>query len=276
MISWRRTVISGFLVVHLVALAFSAIPSPADLAAAVNARASSDDWLSGLVRPPLDAAAAVLQRLTAGLSRLSGFTSPVVATYVARLGLNQTWNMFGNPPRGSEYVRFRYFWTRAGATDGALTLSTELVFPAAPAGEARLLRSYWLSQRDKAVSNAVTAYHAERTRRAGRGRGPASDASLDEALSRTFLPMVGHFSDQFSRTRLAAGDRLVRVEVWYGWGESRRRGEPVIAPMSRDAVLEKYSRGVLDEPASSARFAPLGRLEREADIQWIVLDVRTP
>ena len=276
MTSRRRTLISVFLVFHLFALALSAIPSSADLKAAVGVRESSDDRLSRPVRPTLDQLALVVRGATAALARLSPLTTPLVAGYVTRLGLNQTWNMFGNPPRGSEYVRFRYFWTRAAFRDGSVMLSTELIFPVAATGEGRLLRSYWESQRDKAVSNAVTAYFIERTRRGLSPGGTGSANGLDDALGRTFLPMVGYFTDRFARGKLAPGDRLVRTEVWYGWGESRPRGGKVAAPQSRADALEKYAIGISDERVSSLRFGAVGRSEREADIQWTVLYVQTP
>ncbi len=296
---WPRWTLSIFLVCHLAALAVAAVPSPNDLRLAVGLGSSeerpwasnlegapsaadepTDDAVSARVRPLFDAAGDVVVAVARHAWRLTAFARPFTDRYVDSLGLSQTWNMFANPPRGSEYLRFRYYSVADAAGDNQLlTLATELVFPAAPSTEPRLVRAYWESHRDKAISNALSAYFRARLRLPDAGRVPpsADDPVLDDALSRSFLPVVRYFSERYAREHLRTGDRLVRTEAWYGWATSRARGDVRIAPRARAAAVGRYYGGLTEERVPRPIFQKIDSVEREADLLWMLLMyVETP
>jgi hypothetical protein len=272
----RRALVSLFLVWHLTALAVSAIPDPNELRLVTGVRQSTDDASSALVRPVLDAAALGLGGVAQGAWRLTGVVRPATNGYAGRLGLTQYWAMFGNPPTGAEYLRFRYYSARdRPGVRSPLTVSTELVFPVAPETENDTARAYWQGHRDKAISNALVAYFRERTSRIKAGRAPTPpDPALEARLARTFLPVVHFFSDQYARTRMPAGDRLVRTEAWYGFASSRLRGDVPIFPQSHRAAIERYYRGVPEESVPQAVFLPIDATETEADIVWLLIHIR--
>src|SRR5436309_1869612 len=152
--SGRSTIISIFLIGHLTALAVSAIPSPTELRLAEGIRESTDDAVSSRVRPVLDSAAGLLQGFANRAWQFTAVVRRLTARYVDIVGLAQNWSMFGNPPRGSEYLRFRYYYysSRDQARGGRpLMVATDLVFPVAPDTETHLVKAYWQAHRDKAV-----------------------------------------------------------------------------------------------------------------------------
>lgn len=286
-----RWLISIFLCCHLTALAVAAIPSPIDLRQADGRRppaealsaalgplfdlapASTDDAVSAHVRPVLDAANVLVGEIAGIVWWLTGPVRAASDSYVGSLGLAQGWKMFGNPPRGGEYLRLRYYSSRGPADADALTVATELVFPAVSDAERRLLAAYRQGHRDKAVSNAFTAYLQTRMRTDG--RRAAEDGSPDPALARTFVPLVRYFSGRYAGG-LGDGGRLVRTEAWYGWATLRARGDLPLAPRSRAAALGRYYRGVQEQPAPRPIFQPLDTIEREADVLWTLIYVETP
>src|SRR5206468_4497390 len=274
----NRPIVSIFLIGHLTALAVSAVPSPSDLRSAEGVRESADDAVSSRVRPALDSAAWLLQGFVGRAWRFTGWIRPMVKGYVGRLGLTQNWSMFGNPPRGSEYLRLRYYSARAQPVDGgAFMVATELVFPVVPETETRLFQAYWQAARDKAVSNALVAYFRQRLDRkeAGQSSVLAGDEALDRALARSFVPVVHFFSHEYVRSRLPAGDRLVQTEAWYGFAASRFRGDGPLSPEARATAIERYYRGPLRQSVSESPFHAIDSTEREADILWVLIYTQT-
>jgi len=275
-----RAIVSIFLICHLAALAVATVPSPKELRASAGVRESTDDAVSSRVRPVLDWVAGVLEQLANQAWQLTAFARPLASRYVERLGLVQGWKMFASPPRGGEYLRFRYYSAHDHAGEGGqLTRATELVFPVAPDTENHVLRAYWQAHQDKAVSNALGAYFDERLRRMDAGLPVPSthDRAFDGALARSFLPVVHFFSTRYTRTHLAAGDRLLWTEAWYGWASSRPRGDVLLSPQLRaQAIARYYYRGPAEEVVSQPVFQPIDSVEWEADVQWQLLYIQTP
>lgn len=274
-----RSLISIFLVWHLVSLAVAVVPDPSELRVAAGTRQSPPDALSAFLAPALDQSAPVLQSAETWAWQVTTIPRRFTSRYVERLGLVQNWNMFASPPLAAEYLRMRYYSTSASATSqGPFTVATELVFPMDPGAQAQTLRAFWEAHRDKAVSNAFKAYFVERMRRSATDLGPSfvTDPALDAAVSRSFVPVVEFFSDGYKRKELPAGARLVRTEAWYGWAPSRLRDDPPLLPRSREAAIARYYRGVVEHLQGPPRFRPIDTIEREADIQWTLLFVQTP
>ena len=275
----RRSLISLFLVWHLASLAVAAVPDPSELRVAAGTRQSPDDALSARLTPVLDQSAAFLQSAETWAWRLTLLPRRFTSRYVERLGLVQNWNMFASPPLAAEYLRMRYYSAGgAGTAEGPLTVATELVFPVDPGGQPPIVRAFWEAYRDKAVSNAVKAYFVERMRQTPTTLSPAyvSAAAVDTALARSFVPVVQFFSDRYVQKGLPSGEHLVRVEAWYGWAPSRLRGDPPLSPRSREAAIARYYKGVVEHLPTRPAVRPVDTIEREADIQWLLLFVQTP
>jgi hypothetical protein len=276
-IASTRWILSVFLVWHLTALALAAIPAPADLRVAAGARESNDDVLSLGIRPLLDAGNERVQSASAWAWRFTIPLRRLTAPYIERLGLGETWNMFGNPARGAEYLRLRYYAARDVAhEDGPLTAATELVFPIDPATE-QVVLAFWHGHRDKAVSNAFGAYFIARAHRLAVGDNAFDQAEmLHQSAARNLRPVVQYFSAQYARQHLPPGARLLRTEAWYGWAPSRPRGEPSVTPLSRQAAIARAYRGQREDLPRRPAFKPIDTVEREADIQWTLVYVEVP
>jgi len=272
----RRGFISIFLVFHLTALLVSAIPNPKELQLSEGIRESQDDDVSVRVRPILDSSAEYLGAFADRAWQLTRAIRPAAMRYVGPLGLVQNWAMFGNPPRGSEYLRFRYY-AAPGGTEGLtpLTVTTELVFPIAAETENHLFGAYWEGHWDKAISNALIAYFRARLDRTAAGQSsPPPDAAPD--VAQTMGPVTSFFADRFARTRLPVGHHLVRSEAWYGLADSRPRGDVPLYPESRARVVERYYRGIPPEPSTDSAPQPVDTLEHEADIVWMLIHIQKP
>ena len=268
-------IVAWLLTAHVAALFVSAIPSPQSLRAARGTRESVDDAAGRIIRPPLDSAGAVLVGLSGALWRVTSPIQPIVRRYVYTLGLGQTWNMFANPPRGSQFLRFRHFVRDKNAASGnSDQVFSEIVFPAAADGTFRGLGAYWESHRDKAASNAIEAYYQERQRRreVGMGEPREDDAALDAALARSFVPLARYYHRRFSAS-LPQGDAHIRSEAWYGWASSPHRGEHRAAETERTAALARFAAGLVSEP-SGTRPHTIDSEEIEADIRWTLLYVQ--
>ena len=276
-----RPVVTILLIGHVAALAVSAIPSPSELRLAEGVRESVDNAVSSRVRPVLDSAAWLLEGFTSRAWQLTALARPLVKAYVDTLGLVQNWSMFGNPPRGSEYLRFRYYYYSSrdqGQGARPLMVATELVFPVSPETQSHLLGAYREAHRDKAVSNALIAYFRQRLDRAEAGRSSpsAADHALEAALTRNFVPVARFFRDQFAHSRLGEGDRLIRTEAWYGFAASRPRGDAPISPQSRATAIGRYYQPRAAVVASDPAFQLLDSIEHEADLQWLLIHIQTP
>jgi hypothetical protein len=272
-------IISLFLIGHLTALSVAAIPHPIDVRSAAGQRPSPDDRVSATVRPLLDTAASRLEVGSAALYTLTATIRPFVNRYVALLGLAQTWNMFANPPLFTEYLRLRYYWTPApDSNTPPLMTATELVFPIAPERNVRLLRAYQESHRDKAISNAFSDYFRDRWRRqfAGNPLPSPDDPVLRDRLTRSLDPVVQYFADRYADKFLSNGERLVRVEAWYGHSDSPERGLARATLESHGAVLARYYKEPQPEPVQYLPPTYFDRAERELDIAWTLIYVRKP
>ena len=262
------------LAAHLTALAISAIPSPEALRAARGTRESVDDAVSRIIRPGLDNAGSLLVAVSGALWHLTSPVRPFVQRYLNTLGLAQTWNMFASPPRGSQFLRFRYFVASTAAPRAPERVVSEVVFPAAAYGTFRGLGAYWQSHRDKAASNGIEAYYQERGRRreAGMAEPGEHDPQLDAALGRSFVPLARYYDRRFGES-LREGELLVRSEAWYGWATSPHRGERRVAETERAAALARYARGPVSEISTTNRHT-IDSEESEADIRWTLLYVQ--
>ena len=278
MTMFRRRLISIFLLFHLMALAVSAIPDPKELRLAEGVRESPDDAVSARVTPVLDSAARSLDDFASRAWQLTTSVRPLARRYVVRLGLEQNWSMFGNPPRGTEYLRFRYYSASGQHQPGApLTVTTELVFPVAPEKESQIFSAYWYAHRDKAISNALIGYFRDRLDRATAGQPlPTTEAGLDPWVGKRFVPVASFFADRFAHTRLPAGERLVKSEAWYGLAASPPRGDLPLFPESRARAIERYHRGIPAESVDESALRPVDSIEREADIVWLLVYIQTP
>jgi len=265
-------IVAWLLTAHLIALAISAIPSPESLRAARGTRESADDIASAMVRPTLDNAGSLLLSVSDGLYRLTSPVRPLTRRYVGALGLHQTWNMFASPPRGSQYLRFRYFVRNPSARTERIV--SEIVYPAVPDGTFRGLRSYWQAHHDKAAANAIEAYYQERDRRraVGLGEPRESDAALDVALARSFRPLARYYHRRFAAS-LGGGEEVARSEAWSGWASSPHRGQPRPAESDRMTALARYAAGPVEEAPGVGRHA-IDSEEIEADIRWTLLYVQ--
>jgi hypothetical protein len=272
-------IISLFLVGHVTALLVAAIPHPTDVRSAAGQRQSPDDRVSATVRPLLDTAASRLEATSAALYTATAPIRPFVNRYVGPLGLAQTWNMFANPPLFTEYLRLRYYWTPApGGKATPLMMATELVFPIAPERNVRLLRAFQESHRDKAISNAFSAYFRDRWRRqfAGDSLPSPDDPVLRDRLARSLDPVAEYFADRYADKFLLNGERLVRVEAWYGHSDSPQRGLERATPEAHRAVLARYYKEPQPEPVQYLPPTYFDRAERELDIAWTLIYVRKP
>jgi hypothetical protein len=272
-------IVSLFLVGHLTALVVAAIPDPTDIRSAAGQRQSPDDRVSATVRPLLDTAASRLETMSAALYTVTAPIRPVVSRYVALLGLGQTWNMFANPPLFTEYLRLRYYWAPAPQGNATpLMMATELVFPIAPERNVRLLRAYQESHRDKAISNAFSDYFRYRWRRqfAGNPLSSPDDPVLRDRLARSLDPVVQYFANRYAAKFLVNGERLVRIEAWYGHSDSPQRGLDRATPESHRAVLARYYKEPQPEPVQYLPPTYFDRAERELDIAWTLIYVRKP
>jgi len=278
MTMFRRRIISIFLLFHLMALAVSTIPDPKELRLAEGVRESPDDAVSAGVTPVLDSAARSLDDFASRAWQLTTRVRPLARRYVVRLGLEQNWSMFANPPRGSEYLRFRYYSASAQHQPGApLTVTTELVFPVAPETESHLFGAYWQAHRDKAISNALVGYFRERLDRAAAGQPlPAAEAGLDPWVGKRFVPVAQFFADRYAHTRLPAGERLVKSEAWYGLAASPPRGDAPLFPESRARSIERYYRGSPAKSVDESALRLIDSMEHEADIMWLLVYIQAP
>jgi len=279
-------VISALLVLHLGALAVATVPSADELRLASGKReqeanggsVDDEDAISVRVRPVMETSGGLVSGFAGGAWALTMPMRSVAKRYVNTLGLVQNWQMFANPPRGSEYLRLRYYSAPgaariAGRQDRAWTVTTELVFPVAPDDQSHTMAAFWQAHRDKAISNAFGAYFRARISRIDAGLPPPVAHDLDGALARTLVPVTRYFAARYVQTALPRDERLVRTEVWYGWGRSRARGELSVAPESRAGALARYYAGRSQQQVSRPPFQPLDTLEREADLVWMLIHV---
>lgn len=210
---------------------------------------------------PLRSAVGVLWRLTTPLRWASN-------SYLGVTGLGQHWRMFANPPLADEYLRVRYYVSGPDGTpaDPRLWIATELVMPTGPEFRPRLLRAYFDSYRDKAFAIALARFADKR---------PVSlvaPGTRPDQLPDDLAPVGRYFARRFAERSLAEGERIVRVETWYGSAPNPAPGQApdAVAAAERQRVLEAYSQGPIQNRLNVPPFPPYHGGEREADIEWIL------
>ena len=262
----HRRLISVFLGCHLVALAVSAVPSPAAVSTDARVPGAPPSALSTRVTPLLDKAAAaapsVLRRLAAVTSPVSRLTAP----YLQRLGLYQTWRMFTSPPRYDSYVLMRYFVASSAGGSSALPAFavTELIYPSHPEDEIKGIHEYRDSYRNKAVSNAMERFHVQYS-----AALKARDvASADPG--RHLAPVARYYARRFAGSGLGDGERLVRAELWHGVAANAvvAGAADVEQRRARARVLQALRDGPVRESTLERPVRPLMFEERSADISW--------
>lgn len=261
----RRQLISAFIGLHLLAISVDALPPPGRwraLAAktpdAPPADALASDPSAPAPSPPANAAPA-----SSDAGNGWRVARRAADAYLKTLMLNQRWAMFSNPPRHDQYLRTRYY-IRNGR--GQVRIVTELVRPAHPENEVRLLRSYGASFVDKALDVALSEFY--------RHRSPAlvrPDTRWSE-LPDDLAPAARYFSRRYaSRARLDSSDRIIRTEVWAGTAPNPRLLDgPPPTFVARRAALEEYYDGPIEEAVRPGTVPPYHAIERQADIEWIL------
>ena len=189
-----RWFLSLLLAWHVVAIAVAAMPPPDRLNAIGPARQVEGNALQRSLTPVLDRAALSYWHAHATIWQSLARLRPAATRYARALGLRHDWNMFANPGRHDQYVRIRYFVESAPGSP--LRITEELIFPAHPEYEPRLLASYGVKHRDKAIDSAMENFH-EGTSRLARRRG-ASAAEQPDDLS----PVLRYFVRQFEQNGL--------------------------------------------------------------------------
>jgi hypothetical protein len=171
-------------------------------------------------------------------------------------GIRQTWRMFAAPETDDQYLRINYFVSGRG--QDRLSLVRELVLPAQRDDRVRLRHDF----RDKAIVNAIDAFFARRDRSIG---SEAASSARDD-----FAPIVRYFRSQYRRHFLAAGEDVIRTEVWYGLAPMPPRGRtlPEGRRSMRLDVLREYYNGPVRSTVGALKAQGLGSEEREADIVW--------
>lgn len=264
--SASRWVISVFLLWHLTALAITAVPAPDRLPAQAPVTQLPADPVARRVAPVLHRVAGWLPVLSAPVCRISSPLQRLASKYMNALGLAQDWRMFANPPLTDEYMRLRYYVARDGSPEPSWS-ALELVEPAYPEYQVRLVQSYRDSYLDKALSVALQSFQQHGRQRAGR-------QSLTRPLQTPddLTPIARYFGRRFARANLLPVERVVRTEVWYGVAPNPSPGTELGSEEQRlrVAVLRDYYAGPVQERGTIRGYPSSGATEHEADITWVL------
>jgi hypothetical protein len=255
-----RWALSGFLVWHLLALFVRALPPPdlypvTDLAPRPAAEGTP-------VTPLLDTLARGLRPVALGLARITRPVSRPANVYLNTIGFAQQWRMFSRPPTNDQYVRLQYY---VGKTQPEWA-ATELVVPASPEYQARLVRSYLDSTRDKAIMVALENF--QRLREPLKLRPDMRPSELPDYVA----PVLRYFANRFARQRLLPGEKILRAELWYGVAPMTLAGKPNddLLRQRRKAVIEKYYDGPVEMRGVIPSYPQYHTVEREGDILWLL------
>jgi hypothetical protein len=267
--SRARWVLSLLLVCHVGAMVLASVPSPERITPIGPPRYPAGDPITSRLTPLFDTAAATVARISGAIWATTRPLHRASTLYVSAIGLEERWNMFVNPDRTDRYVRVRYYVRQGAATSrarGPIRTATELVFPGYPEDRVRLVRSYWIKYRDKAISIALDSFIRRR------------DVSLIHPGTRPgdlpddLAPVARFFAKQYANNHLREGERIVRTEVWAGTASNPPRGEAQDAD-ARDAhlaVLHHYYGGPVEERPRLTPYPPYYATEREGDIEWVL------
>src|SRR5688572_273356 len=258
----RHYVIPAFVVWHLLAIIEGAIPSPTQLVFPPRSTPSPEGVLVDSVTPLLDRLAAGVVPVVRVVKRSTAPIRPIARRYRALGGLGQTWNMFANPTRVDRYVRTRYY---IQSPQGRSWTATELISPAHREDKVRLFQSFRDSYRDKDLNNAFRNFYNHRKTDAVR-----PDTRPNE-LPDDLAPIGRYFARRFSRS-LSGGDRIVRVEIWYGTASTPAPGLPIDEDglAQRLALLQDYYEGPVEQRVRVPPIPPYHGGETEADISWVL------
>jgi hypothetical protein len=258
----RRYAIPAFVVWHLLAIIEGAIPPPTQYVYPPRSFPSPAGALVDSVTPLLDRLSAGVVPVVSVLKQSTAPIRPLARRYRRLGGLGQTWNMFSNPTRVDRYVRARYY---IQMPQGRSWTATELISPAHREDRVRLFQSFRDSYRDKALNIAFRNFHEDRKEDAVRPDTRSTELPNDLA------PIVRYFSRRFSRN-LAGGERIVRVEVWYGTASTPPPGRPIDEARlrARLAVLQNYYDGPIEQRVRVPLIPPYHGGETEADIRWVL------
>ena len=252
---------------HVVAVFLGALPPAARFTAAsakVSPETTPDDRSN--VAAALDSSLRFVLPALRAVALVGDWARPVVRRYHQLTGTRQSWSMFGDPPRSDRYMRLRYY-VRPVKT-GRLWTATELVWPASPEDEVRLLSSFRDSFRDKALDNSLDRFR-ERRRPSLVQPGTQSTELPDD-----LAPVARYFARRFTNTHLPSdgSERIVRTEVWVGTARNHEPGDAMATMRHADRItaLRAYYEGPVEQRFSLTPLPPYHAAELEADIEWLL------
>jgi len=269
--SRHRWVISLFLVIHLAALAFGAVPAPHSLANRFESleNPADTDPISTRLKPVVDPAAAALAWTSLAIWNATHPITMLASTYLKALGLGQQWTMFGLPPQQDEYVRLRYYVAGRHIPERTAPSwsATELVYPATREDQIRLIRSFWYTSRDVSIFKSLSAF-ITRLKAETDIRPDTRSSELPDNL----VPIARYFARRFQRNYLTPQERIVRTDVWYGTAATPPRGLQMEsgARGARLEILRTYYEGPIENHRPAPSYPPYFAVEREGDISWVL------
>jgi hypothetical protein len=258
--SASRWALSLFFIGHLSSIGLASLPQAARPAAVGPARHPLDDSIAGILTPVVDRGAKIVAGFAATCLAATRPLRRFTAVYVKVTGLGQIWNMFSSPWTENRYARLRYYVAPSQAANVQNTrpawMATEMVFPELrEENRVHLVRSYRAAARDKAFLAAVEA---------------ASRKPSLTGLPPDLAPVVRYFANRYRRDHLAAGERIVRTEVWLGTSPVRSRGssgDRQTQEARRRALIEAYD-GPFEEVVERDTYPPIHATEMQEDIVW--------
>jgi hypothetical protein len=191
-----RTLVLVFFAVHVLAITVAAIPDPRTIPP-VESRPAASSFVRSV-----DRGARAVFAVSERVWRWSAWIRPVTTQYVNSTAQHQRWHMFSGPLTVNELVRLRYYVARDGLA-APLWTATQVVFPSHPDQWWRGLDSFRNSYRDKAVMTALGDFRDRLT-------NPPDPESVPDNL----VPVASYFTAAFAQ-QLAAGEHVVRSEIWY-------------------------------------------------------------
>jgi hypothetical protein len=256
---------SAFLLWHLVAISISAVPAPDD----VNSRnlpRRPESYTPPLPVAILDNLSRRLEQVEADVWAVTRPLHKATETYLAVTGLRQVWDMFYGPPTESRFLRLRYYIV---APSGATWTATELVGPAHRDDRIGLVDSFRASYQDKAYENAFAGLGSQLQLTGTDAPGQIADS---------LAPIAQYFARRFRDARLVPGERVLRVDVWYGGASILPPGQRPRPQQSeaRRMLLERYAAGPVESRVDDSVRPAFGSVEREADIVWTLLYIDLP
>lgn len=262
--SRSQWMVSLFLVWHLGSLGVSSFAPPEDVLVTSTGRRVAHDWLSRVVTPLADAAAASVEPLNLFLWRATMPLRAVASPYIHGAGLHQRWQMFVAPARELIYLRARYYWQPASepASSGEVLTTTRIVFPVDREDEPKLLASFRNRYRNKATTNIMEDFYDVQW------KGLEDD-------SRPLEPVLAFHTRRFQSEDVSAERRVLRAELWYGAAPIAEPGQRVAEDQSTAhlGALRRYYADPRPEVVLRRAYPRRWVVEREADIVWTLVHI---